>query len=90
METKTRNYYRFTPFTKPIKNHRNLQSTEIRKVIGLPDITDTEKNCVHMHNEFIETESGSINKYIGDVDNRNKEYDQLHEESFGIGSKFGH
>lgn len=90
MKTLKQEYVRFTPHQSAKELFIKSQQSDIRQFIGLPKIVDTEKNCIHMHNAFVETEAGSINKHIGDIDNKSPFSDQNPSANPGIGNQFGY
>ena len=90
MKTQKQDYVRFTPHQSAKGLFAESQLSDIRQFIGLPKIVDTEKNCIHMHNAFVETEAGSINKHIGDIDNEPLFSDQNPLSNPGIGNQFGY
>jgi hypothetical protein len=62
-------------------------SQNVRKLLGLPDLHDTDKNCVHMHNFSIESESQAINKRLGRTSGYSSATYHKYEKS--LDSRFG-
>jgi hypothetical protein len=62
-------------------------SGNVRKLLGLPDLHDTDRNCVRMHNLSIESETQFINKKMGMTRNYGPSFSSKAET--GLESQFG-
>jgi hypothetical protein len=62
-------------------------SNNVRKLLGLPDLHDTDRNNVLMHNFSIESESQAINKKLGTTTGYTKGTNRIYENS--LDSRFG-
>jgi len=49
----------------PLVRKGNLPIVGLRQFLGLPELSDTEKNTVVMHNETLENEASYFAKHMG-------------------------
>jgi hypothetical protein len=82
MKTKAGIYGNTSQFTTNL-----YDSDNIRRLLGLPPLNDTDKNSVHMHNSSIESESQSINKRLGTTSGYKSVTFRKYENS--LDSRFG-
>jgi hypothetical protein len=83
-------YYKTQPEIKEIKRDSKSDLFKIRTMLGLPDLKDTERNAVYMHNAKVENEVNYISRKMGsaekpDEENRTREFYMVGPESqFGF------
>lgn len=68
---------------------RDSNPIRIRKILGLPDLKDTDRNCVSMHNARIENEVHFINKRMGSTQKSSYDKASAPAKYAGIDSRFG-
>jgi hypothetical protein len=61
----------------------------LRNILGLPDLNDTDKNCVKMHNLRVENEVYHINRRMGSAEHLKGENSYKFTPGKGIDSRYG-
>lgn len=69
--------------------NRQKNPYSLRNILGLPDLNDTDNNCVTMHNLRVENEVYHINQRMGSAEHRQGESAYKIKSAKGIDSKYG-
>jgi hypothetical protein len=69
--------------------NRQKNPYSLRNILGLPDLNDTDKNCIKMHNLRVENEVYHITQRMGSSEHPKGENSYKIKPARGIDSKFG-
>jgi len=82
-------YYNTQPETKGVKRDNKSDLLRIRTMLGLPDLKDTDRNVVYMHNARIENEVQYISRKMGSSEKPTEESKSKEFYLRGPESQFG-
>lgn len=89
---KNKNIPEFISWSNPVPlvKKRDLPIVGLRQFMGLPDLSDTDRNSVVMHNERLENEASYFAKHMGSKE-RVSQYERKTEKKNSpcVGREYG-